>query len=95
MIVETVDPHLRHRQDVDCLGEGNRAAGVGVAGKQGLEAGLGELGLEVARDLQDRGTGIGPIGDPDDAPSSRRASAGWPSLKAAACIRAASKSFTT
>jgi len=28
MIVEAVDPHLRHRQRVDRFGEGNTAAGI-------------------------------------------------------------------
>ena len=68
MIVEAVDPHLRNRQHVDRLGEGNGAAGVGVAGEQRLEAGLGELRLEVFGDFEDRRPGIGAICDADDAP---------------------------
>ncbi len=67
-VAEAVDPHLRHRQRVDAFGEGNAAAGVGVAGEQGLEAGLGKLRLEIAGYFQDRGAGTGAIGDADDAP---------------------------
>ena len=67
MIVEAVHPHLRDRQRVDRLGERNAAAGVGVAGEQRLEAGLGQLGLEIARHFEDRGAGIGAIGDTGDA----------------------------
>ena len=48
-IVEAVDPHLRDRQHVDGFRKRNAAACVGVAGEKRLEAGLGELGLEVAR----------------------------------------------
>ena len=62
-IVEAVDPHLRDRQHIDRLDERNAAAGVGVAGEQRLEASLRELVLEIARDLDDRGTLAGAIGD--------------------------------
>jgi hypothetical protein len=63
MKVETVDPHLRDRQRLDRLGEGNAAAGIGVAGEQRLEACLRKLGLEIAGDLEDGWAGIGPVGD--------------------------------
>ena len=66
-VVEAVHPHLRDRQRVGRFREGNAAAGVGVAGEQRLESGLRQLGLEIARHLQDRGAGIGAIGDAGDA----------------------------
>ena len=65
--VEAVGPHLRRRQDVERLGEGNAAAGVGVAGGQRLEAGLGELRLEIARHFDNGGSGRGAVGDAGDA----------------------------
>jgi hypothetical protein len=68
VIVEAVDPHLRHRQRVERFGERDRAAIVGVAVQQHFEAGLLQLGLEVARDLDNRGAGIGAIGDAGDTP---------------------------
>src|SRR5207245_2953785 len=47
--------------------KGNAAAGIDVAGEQRFESGLRQLGLEIARHFQDRGAGIGAIGDAGDA----------------------------
>jgi hypothetical protein len=65
-VVEAVHPHLRDRQRLDRFRKGNAAAGIGVAGEQRLKTGLRQLGLEIAGDFQDRGSGIGPVGDARD-----------------------------
>ena len=62
-VVEAVDPHRRDRQHVDAFGERDVAAGCRLAGEQRLEAGLGELRLEIARHFEHRGAGRIAVGD--------------------------------